>query len=136
MTEFLVNGAVVVSSCRRSDSARESRSRLRASRRSLLTGAGAVIVIGASLGGHSVRRSAGDHAALTWPCEDLALRVHDLATEQRDRRPARDLPSFIGVVVARGVHFARADRARVLRIEDDDVGIVAHRDLALATQAR
>src|SRR6185503_4662267 len=136
MTESLVNGAVALSSWRRSDSARASRSRLRASRRSTLTGAGALILMRASLGGSSLRRVAGDHAALTRPREDLALRVGDLAAQQRDRRPARDFPTLIRVVVARGVHLARADRARAVRIEDHDVGIVAYRDLALTTQAR
>src|SRR6185436_514758 len=118
MTESLVNGAVMLSSWRRSDSARASRSRLRSSRRSTLTGAAAVIAMPPSLGGSSLRRVAGDHAALTGLREDLALRVGDLATQHRDRRPARDLPALIGVVVARGVHLARADRARAVRIED------------------
>src|SRR6185436_20765887 len=143
MTESLVNGGVVLSSWLRSDSARASRSRLRASRRSTLTGAGAVIAIAASLGSDdregpirlsSLRGVTQSQAALARPREDLAVRVRDLAAKQRDRRPARDLPSLVGVVVARGVHLARTDRARALRIEDHDVGIVAYRDLALAAQ--
>src|SRR5258705_10705243 len=136
MTELLVKGGVVRSSCRSSDSARARRSRLRVSRSWGLTGAGAVIVTRASLGGRSVRRGASDQAALTRPRVDLALRVGDLAPQQRHRWPARDLPSFEWVVVAGGVHLARADRALPLRIEDDDVGVTTERDLALAAEPR
>src|SRR5258705_10762125 len=124
MTELLVKGGVVRSSCRSSDSARARRSRLRVSRSWALTGAGAVIVTRASLGGRSVRRGAGDPAALTQPRVDLALRVGDLAPQQRHRRPARDPPSAEWAAVAGGGHPARAERPLPRRPEDDDVGVL------------
>src|SRR5438034_2923166 len=111
-----VNGALVRSSCRSNDSARASRSRLPFSRRSAVIGAGIVSVTGGSLGGRRAQRGAGDQATTTGSREHLTLRVRDLAAKERDRRPASDLPSFVRVVVACGVHLARSDRARRIRI--------------------
>src|SRR5687767_3657996 len=81
-----------------------------------------------------LHRMTQNKTTLTWSRVDLAVCVSGLTTKQRGRRPARDLPSFIGVVVASGVHLAGPDRPPELRIEYHDVGVVAHRDLPLAAQ--
>src|SRR5437870_3024442 len=104
ITLSFVNGARTASICRSKVSPRASRSRLRVSRRSAVIGAGIVSVTGGSLGGRLGERGAGDQATSARSRKDLSARVHDLAAQQREPRPARDHPALVRVVVACGGH--------------------------------
>ena len=63
---------------------------------------------------------------------DAAMFEDNVAAGDRHAGPAGDAPAFEHVVVAGGVHLHGADGPRAVWVEDDDVGIGADRDRALA----